>query len=47
MRYAAAIVAIDQGRARRTADLLDGAPEWPGESAFATYHAELLARSLM
>jgi hypothetical protein len=45
MRYAAAIVAIDRGRAERTSELLNGAPEWPGESAFATYHAELLARA--
>jgi hypothetical protein len=43
MRYAAAIVAIDHGRARDAKDLLDGAPEWPQESAFRSYHAELVA----
>jgi hypothetical protein len=44
MRYAAAIVAVDRGRARDVRALLSGAPEWPDESAFHTYHSELLAQ---
>ncbi|MGH7269347.1 MAG: hypothetical protein ACREJ3_02870 [Polyangiaceae bacterium] len=43
MRYAAAIVAVDRGRARDVAALLSGAPEWPDASAFHEYHHELLA----
>jgi hypothetical protein len=43
MRYAAAIVAVDRGRARDVAALLSGAPVWPDESAFNAYHHELLA----
>jgi hypothetical protein len=42
MRYAAAIVAVDNGRGSDVAALLSGAPEWPRESAFHTYHHELL-----
>jgi hypothetical protein len=45
MRYAAAIVAIDRGRARDVRALLTGAPEWPAESAFRVYHDELLAHA--
>jgi hypothetical protein len=45
MRYAAAIVAVDHGDARRAASLLEGAPEWPKESAFRLYHDELAQRS--
>jgi hypothetical protein len=43
MRYAAAIVAVDGGRAGEVQALLSGAPVWPNESAFHTYHDELLA----
>jgi hypothetical protein len=43
MRYAAAIVAVDRGRARDVQALLSGAPDWPDESAFHSYHTELLA----
>src|SRR6185312_11578078 len=43
MRYAAAIVAVDGGRARDVGPLLSGAPAWPDESAFRTYHVELIA----
>jgi hypothetical protein len=43
MRYAAAIVAVDGGRAADVQALLSGAPVWPSESAFHTYHHELLA----
>jgi hypothetical protein len=45
MRYAAAIVAVDHGKSREAAELLDGAPEWPAESAFRLYHDELRARA--
>ena len=45
MRYAAAIVAVDRGRAREVQALLSGAPAWPDESAFHTYHHELLAQA--
>ena len=45
MRYAAAIVAVDQGKVRDVRDLLAGAPEWPKESAFRVFHEELLARA--
>ncbi len=43
MRYAAAVVAIDGGRARDVTALLAGAPQWPAQSAFRAYHQELLA----
>jgi hypothetical protein len=46
MRYAAAIVAIDRGRTGDVRALLSGAPAWPDQSAFHTYHSELLAQSL-
>jgi hypothetical protein len=45
MRYAAAIVAIDRGESRRAASLLQGAPEWPAESAFRLYHDELASKA--
>jgi hypothetical protein len=45
MRYAAAIVAVDLGRGGDVPALLSGAPEWPKESAFHTYHHELLEHS--
>jgi hypothetical protein len=45
MRYAAAIVAVDRGRARDVPALLSGAPVWPEQSAFHEYHEELLARA--
>ena len=45
MRYAAAIVAVDQGEAARATALLEGAPEWPRDSAFRGYHEELLSRA--
>ena len=34
MRYAAAIVAVDRGRAGDVRALLAGAPAWPDQSAF-------------
>ena len=45
MRYAAAIVAVDGGRAGEVQALLSGAPAWPNQSAFHTYHDELLAQA--
>lgn len=45
MRYAEAIVAIDRGEKKRAVALLEGAPDWPQESAFRQYHAELLTHS--
>ncbi|MCL2448249.1 MAG: hypothetical protein FWD17_04830 [Polyangiaceae bacterium] len=45
MRYAAAVVALDHGRARDVESLLAGAPPWPEESAFHTYHDELMAHA--
>jgi hypothetical protein len=45
MRYAAAIVAVDGGRTGEAKALLAGAPQWPAESAFREYHAELAARA--
>jgi hypothetical protein len=42
MRYAQAVVAVDQGRPERVPALLAGAPPWPAESAFHAYHDELL-----
>ena len=41
MRYAAAIVAIDQGERDKARTLIDGAPRWPNESAFRAFHEEL------
>jgi hypothetical protein len=41
MRYAEAIVAIDQGERDRARRLIAAAPEWPAQSAFASFHAEL------
>jgi hypothetical protein len=45
MRYAAAIVAVDCGRAREVRALLADAPPWPAGSAFQAYHEELLAQA--
>ncbi len=45
MRYAAAIVAVDQGRARDVSWLIAGAPDWPSQSAFHTFHHDILARA--
>jgi hypothetical protein len=41
MRYARTIVAIDAGRHDDARALIAGAPEWPAESAFASFHREL------
>lgn len=45
LRYAAAVVLIDGGDKERARRLLDGAPDWPEESAFRAFHAELLRHS--
>jgi hypothetical protein len=45
MRYAAAIVALDQGRAADVPALIGRAPPWPAQSAFHAYHEELLAHA--
>jgi hypothetical protein len=45
MRYAMAVVAVDHGRAKQVRELLEGAPEWPRESAFREYHDELVRRA--
>lgn len=44
MRYASAVVAIDQGKRDDARALLVGAPEWPRESAFRSFHEELQAQ---
>ena len=41
MRYAAAIVAVDQGDAGKARELIEGAPRWPTESAFRAFHDEI------
>ena len=43
MRYAAAIVAIDEGDVAGARRLIAEAPPWPVESAFHDFHAELSA----
>jgi hypothetical protein len=45
MRYAEAVVAIDEGHKEEVQMLLSGAPAWPEESAFRTFHDELLAHA--
>ena len=47
MSYARAIVAVDAGTdagVRGARRLLEAAPEWPQESAFAVFHRELQGR---
>jgi len=44
MRYAEAIVAIDHGERDRARALIASAPEWPQQSAFASFHAELMGK---
>ncbi len=44
MRYAGAVVAIDAGKSEKAKELLEGAPTWPQESAFASFHRELVGR---
>jgi hypothetical protein len=44
MRYARAILAIEDGRSREARALLAKAPTWPEESAFASFQRELDGR---
>jgi hypothetical protein len=41
MRYAAAIVAVDQGDMTHANELLASAPKWPAESAFRSFHEQI------
>lgn len=41
MRYAAAILAIDDGDVERARKLIADAPAWPAESAFHSFHEEI------
>ncbi|HEY4013521.1 MAG TPA: hypothetical protein VGM06_09300 [Polyangiaceae bacterium] len=45
MRYAGAVVAVDRGRTREALALLAHAPTWPAESAFHSFHDELVSRA--
>jgi len=45
LRYAAAVVLVDRGEKDRARSLLDGAPDWPEDSAFRAFHAELVEHS--
>ena len=44
MRYAAAVIAVDQGDRVRAMDLLASAPAWPAESIFRTFHDEIVTQ---
>jgi hypothetical protein len=44
MRYGEAIVAIDHGNPALAKSLLRTAPAWPAQSAFASFHAELMGK---
>ncbi|HVU00130.1 MAG TPA: hypothetical protein VHE30_00205 [Polyangiaceae bacterium] len=46
MRYAAAVVCIDRGEPTEAARLLEDAPAWPEESAFAAFHQEIALRAV-
>jgi hypothetical protein len=41
MRYGSAVIAMDKGDPIQARELLDGAPEWPRQSAFRTFDEEL------
>jgi hypothetical protein len=43
MRYAHAVVLVDRGKKSEARELIAGAPLWPAESAFSSFHAELHA----
>lgn len=45
MRYAAAVIAIDENDGERAQSLLEGAPRWPEESAFRAFHDEITAHA--
>lgn len=42
LRYAAAVACLDHGQPARARALLNGAPEWPEDSVFSSFHRELL-----
>ena len=44
MRYAAAIIAVDEGRRAEAAGLVEGAPTWPSQSVFRSFDDELKSR---
>jgi hypothetical protein len=44
MRYAAAVVAVDQRSFAEARSLLAGAPAWPAQSTFRAFHDEILAQ---
>ncbi len=44
MRYGEAIVAIDRGETALARRLIAEAPDWPAQSAFASFHAELMGK---
>jgi hypothetical protein len=44
MRYAEAVVLVDNGRKDEARELLAGAPSWPKESAFRSFHDELVSQ---
>jgi hypothetical protein len=41
MRYAGAVIAVDSGDRALARELLQGAPDWPRQSAFRTFDEEL------
>ncbi len=45
MRYANAVIAIDRGNSEKARAYLDGAPDWPTESAFRLFHEEIVKAS--
>ena len=44
MRYAAAVIALDQGDVSSARGLVGGAPIWPPESALRAFHDEIAGR---
>ena len=44
MRYARAVFLVDAGRKDEALELITSAPEWPKESAFQAFHAELVGQ---
>jgi hypothetical protein len=44
MRYAEAILCFDRGEKVRARELIQAAPTWPTQSAFASFHAELMGK---
>ena len=44
MRYARAVFLIDAGRKNEALELITSAPEWPKESVFQAFHAELVGQ---